>query len=289
MERVAVVCAYGLGDALLSMILSHNLALSGIQVTTFSTILCELKSWFPNHTILPYPTKETFEHIFAAFDTVLAADHCMMNDTHDFGNHLIILKECQFDKTLSMVDNLQKICRTRLSLPHCEKQNGIIAPQGFSWHSHSHRIVIHPMSTDLKKNWPAAKFIELANRLEKQGFAPYFCVSPDERVEWIKQVPETQLPSFATVHDLAGFVFESGSMIGNDSGIGHLASALNIPTLSLFARKSYSQLWRPGWGLGMVVTPPGILPGARLKQRYWKYLLSIRRVLRSFHKMRVKH
>jgi heptosyltransferase-3 len=101
-----------------------------------------------------------------------------------------------------------------------------------------------------------------------------------EKAERIKQVPEEQLLLFPTLHNLAYFVFESGSMIGNDSGIEHLASALKIPTLNLFTRKSYSQYYGTsarGGGTGHgVATPPNLLPGSWLKQKYRKHLLSIR-------------
>ncbi len=288
MKNVAVVCARGLGDALLSMVVSHNLSLSRVRVATFSSILCELNDWFPNHTILPYPKKEAFQEMFSAYDTIIAADHSLLARNDDFGSRLIVFKESRFDKSISMADNLQKLCKTLLKLPYCEKRNGMVIPKGLSWQRYPQRVVIHPTSSEETKNWPAEKYIKLGTELEKQGYAPHFCLSPAEREKWVGKVAEEQLPIFPTVHELACFVFESGAMIGNDSGVGHLASALSIPTLSLFARKSYAQLWRPGWGEGLIATPPAVLPGARLKQKYWKQLLSVRMVVRAFAKMGVE-
>lgn len=283
-----MVCARGLGDALLSMTVSHNLLLSRVRVTTFSSILCELSSWFPNHTILPYPSKEVFEKTFSRFDTVIAADHSMVREDHDFGNRLIVLKESRFDKNSPMADNLQRVCKSILELPFCEKGNGLVIPAGLNWRSDQKRLAIHPTSSDKKKDWPAVKYVKLGRKLEELGFEPYFCLSPTERSEWFGRIAEDQLPLFPTIHELASFLFESAAMIGNDSGVGHLASALNIPTLSLFSRKSYSRLWRPGWGENVVVAPPNILPGARMKEKWWKSLISVGRVLRAFDKMGVK-
>ncbi len=284
-ERVAVVCARGLGDGLLSMILSHNLALSGVDVTTFSSILCELKEWFPGQRILPFPSGEVSHKTYAAFDTLIAFDYSMVREDDNFGNHLIFLKQSSLDKSKTMVENLQKICETRLALPYCEKDNGIMIPQNLSWREFQKRIVLHPMSADPKKTWPKTKYLKLAKILENDGYLPCFCVSPDEREEWETVVPQEQLPFFPTVHELACFLFESGALIGNDSGVGHLASALNIPTLSLFSRKSHSQLWRPGWNEGTVATPLPLLLGAPLKQKYWKNFLSVTRVKRTFNGM----
>ena len=81
-------------------------------------------------------------------------------------------------------------------------------------------------------------------------------------------------------------MFESGWFIGNDSGIGHLASSLHIPTLSLFMRRGIAHTWRPDWGAGQVLIGSTYLPTGFLKERYWKYMLSVRQVSRAFDQMR---
>lgn len=248
------------------MILSHNLTLSGVRVTTFSTILCELRGWFPGHDIRPFHPK----HPITSFDQVITADHAGVK----YGT---VLEDAHFDKQLTMVENLRLICEERLQLPHVEIGNGITPPPGVAYRKYPNRVVIHPLSADYKKNWPAHKYRALSALLKEEGFEPVFCVAPHET----KQFAGT---AFDSVDALARFVFESGWMIGNDSGVGHLASALHIPTLSLFARKSYSNLWRPGWGPGEVVTPPPVLPGSRLKEKHWKELLSVQQVFSTFKK-----
>lgn len=185
-----------------------------------------------------------------------------------------------------MVENLCEICEKQLELPYSRRENGIQIPKRLRWRAHPKRVLLHPMSADEKKNWPFQKFIKLGHLLQKEGFEPSFCVSPQERELWKTAVAIEQLPLFPTVSDLAAWVYESGYLIGNDSGIGHLASLFHIPTLSLFARKSYSCLWRPGWGPGAVVTPPNLLIGSRLKQKYWKQMLSVGRVLKRFRSTR---
>jgi heptosyltransferase III len=285
-RKFALVCARGLGDALLSMILAHNLQLSGKRVTTFSSILCELKDWFCGFHILPYPSPEQLFTTFASFDTLIAADHSLVTEQCQFGNQLIFLKESAFNKRCTMVENLQGVCTEKLLLPFAVSKNGITPLKSLSYRAHPNRVLLHPTSSDTKKNWPSEKFAALATLLEKEGYQPYFCVSPAERQIWKTSVASEQLPHFPTVSHLASFVYESGYLIGNDSGIGHLASALNIPTLSLFARKSYSRLWRPGWGPGTVAAPPNILWGCRMKQKYWKTLLSVGRVKSLFDELR---
>ena len=285
-HKFAIVCARGLGDALISMVLAHNLKLANNRVSIFSSILCELKNWFPGVHILPYPKPEQFFSTFSPFDTVIAADHALVNASHDFGNQLIVLKENSFDRKLTMVENLQRVCSQKLSLPFSSSENGICPEPGLTYRKYPERILLHPTSSNEKKNWPPEKFIALAHSLEQEGFLPYFCVSVAEEEAWNKRVKKSQLATFPEVDGLARFIYESGYLIGNDSGLGHLASSLHIPTLSLFARKSYAHLWRPGWGHGQVVVPPNVLIGARMKQKYWKNLLSVKRVRSSFHQLR---
>lgn len=286
-NRIAVIAARGLGDGLLSMILSHNLSLEGHDVTTFSSPLCQLKRWFPGKRIEPFPVVEAYWGLFSQFDQLIVADHAILKKAHDFGNELIILEEDDFDKSRSMVDNLVSVCRYRLGLHFCLKENGITPPEGLKKRKMHRRVVVHPMSGHPRKNWPPEKFYALCEQLLEEGYEPALCMSPDEQTPWSKLLGGTKIlfPHFATIDDLACYVYESGYMIGNDSGVGHLASCLGIPTLSIFARKSYSKLWRPGWGDGEVITPPNILIGSHLRQKYWKHLLSVKNTLNRFKKM----
>ncbi len=285
--NIGVVCAQGIGDALLSMIITHNLSLSGHQVTTFSSHLCQLKRWFPGKKIEPFPVQEGFDSIFSKFDTLIVADHAILKPHHNFVNEMLFLKESHFDRTKTMVDNLSLACRHQLKLPYCVKNNGITVPQDLTWKKHPKRIIIHPMSTSVSKNWLPEKFYILCTRLLEHGYQPALCMSKGEQKGWGKLIQGTKflLPFFPTLDELAAYVYESRLMIGNDSGIGHIASCLNIPTISLFARKSYSNLWRPGWHEGSVLTPPNLLFGARLKQKYWKHLLTVDQAWKHFKKM----
>ncbi len=51
MKKVAIICANGLGDGLIYMVLAHNLQKAGYSVTTFSSPLVGLKEWFPSKMI----------------------------------------------------------------------------------------------------------------------------------------------------------------------------------------------------------------------------------------------
>lgn len=94
-------------------------------------------------------------------------------------------------------------------------------------------IVIHPFSGSRKKNWPLAKFRELAARL------PY-------PVEW-SAGPEEKLPEatrFDDLAQLAEWISSARLYIGNDSGITHLAAATGVRTIALFGPTNPA-IWGP--------------------------------------------
>ncbi len=292
MPKIAIVAAKGLGDALISMVLSHNLLRSKFDVTTFSTVLTELKGWFPDQNIQPFPKPENFKETFGCFDRVIAADHAILKEHHGIGTDLLILKEDHFDKKKTLVENLRLACLHKLKLPFCEAHNGIQVPPGLHFRKFEKRVIVHPTSAELKRTWPAEKFIRLCEKLQTRGFKPVVCISPAESKVWkplLEGRTDILMPFFQTVDQLASFVYESGFMIGNNSGIGHLASSLKIPTLSLFSRKSYANLWRPGFGPGDIVTPLPLAIGARMKEKTWKKFLTVPRVLNAFAALQQKN
>jgi len=85
-------------------------------------------------------------------------------------------------------------------------------------------IVIHPFSGSDRKNWAYANFEELAKRLPLP-------------VEWAQE-------RFENLLELAEWMADARLYIGNDSGITHLAGAISMPVLAIFA-VSDPQIWAP--------------------------------------------
>jgi heptosyltransferase-3 len=89
---------------------------------------------------------------------------------------------------------------------------------------------------------------------------------------------------------LTRFIYESGYLVGNDSGLGHLASFLGVPTCTITRRKALAKLWAPSYTPGAVVTPPPWVPnirGLRLRDRYWQSFISVEKVLFAFDKLTI--
>ncbi len=304
-KRCAVFCCRGLGDGIISLILSNNLSKVGYEVVTFHLFLKSLSDWFPGLELRDFPTLEileqelaNYDRIFVFFESGRLADIIQMCQAK-FPDKLTVLnpiatnkwdypywEQSRFNGRISLADNLQQYCQTMLSIPSATKENGVVVPASFQMKKYPKRVVIHALSSREGKNWSIEKFIALADRLKQEGYDPYFIVSEDERKAF--PIQGSMVPGLHSLTELAGFVAESGFMIGNDSGIGHLASSLGIPTVTICRRKNIAAFWRPGWAKGAVVLPPRYLinfRGLRCRDKYWKRFVSVSKVMKAFYQL----
>lgn len=126
-----------------------------------------------------------------------------------------------------------------------------IAERGLTSTSHSQGpILIHPGGGAPKKCWPADRFIDLAERLRAAGRSVRVLLGEVELERWPAEViarfraaADVQTP--ADLVDLSNHISSASAFIGNDSGPGHLAGILGVPTLSLFGEASKVERWKP--------------------------------------------
>jgi hypothetical protein len=109
-------------------------------------------------------------------------------------------------------------------------------------------IVIHPGAGKNDKCWPIERFVELAERLARAGKTVRFLLGeaelekwPAESIEKISKIAQVRRP--ATYIDLLFELATASTFVGNDSGPGHLAAIIAVPTISLFG--SDPTRWRP--------------------------------------------
>lgn len=289
-SSVAVIPCKGIGDALLMMIASCQLQKAGCAVTTFHPALSELENWFPGQRFATLPPLKELAH----FSLVIAE-----NDNSERMDQLRTLPNLSifyptyfsykhpeltsldyaFDPTKPMTENIAKGVAMLLGHQTPSKENGLSPPEHLVHKRFLRRVVIHPTSSSVEKNWD--RYAIVAKDLKKRGFEPVIAVSGKEREMWQEFNP----PFFATLADLAAFIYESGFVIGNDSLIGHLASNLQIPTLIIADDAGRMRLWRPGWLEGAVLTPAPWIPNfgfCRLRKKAWKRWISPRRVSHHF-------
>lgn len=105
-------------------------------------------------------------------------------------------------------------------------------------------------SRKLIKTWPAENFIELLSRHENDFSGVVFLGNSFEAEETQKVADKISLPHINTVGnsllEAAALLEKSCLYIGPDSGLGHIAGAVETPTISFFSHVKPEQ-YRP-WG-----------------------------------------
>ena len=102
---------------------------------------------------------------------------------------------------------------------------------------------------------------------------------PSEATEWSKRLDgQFALAPTPTIAVLAKLLSDAQALVCNDSGAGHLASALGTPVVAVIPRRDSDYTWRPGWGTVKLVSP--ILP-MRALSGLWPYFVSVRQVRHS--------
>jgi len=305
-----VFCHNGLGDGVNCLVLSNNLHLNGWKVDTYQNAIGSMQNWFPHLPVQPYPPLEALPRILNSYDFFFV----VQNDTDPFVLQLIqegkrrfpdrlkviylypskgIVNEpyytdCLTDPTASIADNMRHLCEKILHLPKLTRSNGFIPPDGLHFKKYPKRVVIHPTSSRLSRNWPKEKFIEMADDLKAKGYEPVFV--PGTKEGWDNIGHEIAL--FPNLDLLTRFLYESGYFVGNDSGLGHMASAIGIPTLTFCRRRALANMWAPSFHKGVVVTPSPWIPnirGFRLRDRYWQTFISVGMAKRGFEKLVQDH
>lgn len=288
-QNHAFIMSPRLGDALLSMIIVHNLQQQGYKIDVYSNYLFALKNWYPNVEIYRYPDEAKTREVLSQYDVLMHTyPHDVLGDAKQWHPNVLVFDDHPLHKRCVSMVNLQvMICEELLGLQNVVRENGLQAPKQYAHRFHSNRVVVHPMASLLSKCWLPKRFETLARRLQFEGYQPEFVVAPNEREQnqWVLDAG-FPMPEHESLDALAGWIYESGWFIGNDSGIGHLASNLGIPTVSLMQRRKTMQRWRPDWAPGRVLLPSFSLVIKQLKERYWKYFISVTRVMKSFEELR---
>lgn len=307
----AIVCAEGIGDALLMMIVAHHLHLQSHRVTLFHKSPTLIQPLFPWAKLLPYPEENDYLKTLEPFDHVIVQnDHSPrafllheLRTSSRLSSCIFFLitpsklyrsLDFLFDPCLSLVENILKALTTCLSIKNPSPHNGISIPLPKTNTRNRARVILHPTSSDPKRNWRKEQFLQLAKHLKKQGFQPVFVMTAQEKQTWIsKDLEDIAIICSDNLIDCANLLVSSGFFIGNDSGIGHLASNLGIPTLTISGNPKRVKRWRPSFTLGDIVTIPCDLPNfkglvfryfdGRFRDKYWHYFLPVGKVLKRFN------
>ncbi|MCI5053009.1 MAG: hypothetical protein MRY21_07760 [Simkaniaceae bacterium] len=294
-KKAAVITAKGFGDGLMMMIASHRLLNEGYEVTTYNPHLYQMQEWFPDHkfAITPDDIEEydliVLQNDNSAQSKAIICDYrigrlsnlSVFYPTHEPHKHGPLTSwDQKFDASVPMTNNIAAAISSLLDLPEVSKNNGLVVPAHLE--RNPKRVIIHPTSTTPLRTWTRSKFISLGKWLLTQGLTPCFITSPSEWSQWHElRKLGFEVPLLKNLSEVAATVYQSRFMIGNESGISHLASNLGLPTLVVCGNAKRIALWRPGWYAGSVVTPPNWVPnikGLRLRDNKWQHFISTAQV-----------
>jgi ADP-heptose:LPS heptosyltransferase len=125
-----------------------------------------------------------------------------------------------------------------------------IADRGLGTHRPTDTtVVLHPGSGADSKNWPAGRFLGLASALRAGGHSIRTILGEVELEKWPTDVirkfesvgPVVRPAKYVELYDE---LTKAALFVGNDSGPGHLAGIIGVPTVSLFG-PSDPTVWRP--------------------------------------------
>jgi ADP-heptose:LPS heptosyltransferase len=114
-------------------------------------------------------------------------------------------------------------------------------------------ICVHPGARDTKRRWPAERFALLADKLTAEGYTILLTGSEEEK-ELLHQVTSIMtLDAIDTVEafghlelgELAALIHFSMGLVSNDTGVSHIAAALDVPSVIIFSSYSTPSRWAP--------------------------------------------
>jgi len=181
--------------------------------------------------------------------------------------------------TESVVDITLEYMRKRMGLTQLTRSVTLTPPPELQQRRHPRRVVVSPDSAwPQKKDWPPRAFLKLCRELQAQGDDPKIVVAPANHERWRKMPGNTfETPVFHDIGALAAYIYESGAVIANDSGNGHLSSFLGVPAVTIYRKRNPKFHWRPDWAPATVVCPRMTLPGFR--GEIWKPFVGVRDVI----------
>lgn len=116
------------------------------------------------------------------------------------------------------------------------------------WSGDGHYALLHPASAFFTKQWPTKNFARTAEFLAERGLHTVAVASKNESkvledLERQSSVPITIFDSL-TLPEITALASRARLFVGNDSGIAHIAAAVQTPTVVIFGSSNRDH-WRP--------------------------------------------
>jgi ADP-heptose:LPS heptosyltransferase len=108
--------------------------------------------------------------------------------------------------------------------------------------------LLHPAAAFDSKQWATEKFTRVAEFLYKRGFNLVAVAAPNERevLENLKRTARVPIMTFddLSLPEITALASSAELFVGNDSGIAHIAAAVETPTVVIFGSSNIYH-WHP--------------------------------------------
>ena len=304
-KRIAIVPFPALGDVTICLRLAQHLTNSGYEVTLFANLITSATLNFPWLTLGNLPNDP--ENLISTYDLILLDVLSPWVKKHlvdlEASKNILLFTSKNYSKSLptktfSNKDLISQSSGTFTNRPLCLDKNstksmvdwvdeyglevlGVKADSSLpavTFHQPKqvkNLVVVFPTTPNPKKNFSIKGFNKLANQLVSMGFQVEVIVMPHEKELLEDKFGTINVKTFQEIAHLIEYLRSAKVVISNDSGGGHLAAMLGIPTITI-TPKDKNFVWRPGYNLGNVVSP--IITLKFGGEHIWRPFISIKKI-----------
>ena len=109
-------------------------------------------------------------------------------------------------------------------------------------------VLMHPAAALFTKQWDAKNFARIAEMMSERGLRMVAVVAPGETrvLDDLRSATDANIVGFdkLTLPEITALASRSELFVGNDSGIAHIAAAVDTPSVVIFGSSNRAH-WRP--------------------------------------------
>jgi hypothetical protein len=295
MKTIGLIPGKGLGDLIIIMGLAYNLS-KKFKVIIFHPFFDKIHHLMPYANALGRPQDESdfnqlnidhlwmiyentpyFEMIFPKLKRFFEEKLVILNPVVTGKKDYLFVENHFFDCSLSFTQNLLDFAKTKLGDESFVKTSGQMKPLD----KDAKLVIIHASSSKPSKSWHKSGFQYVKKHLEKKGFQVVYATLPHEK----EMVDAGMYSGLKNLDELIEVIKKSSLVIGNESGVCHLASCLHTPSIVLCRNYRIQKFWGADYeGKSIPLFPPKWTPNLkilRIRDKYWQKLISKKKVLQK--------
>lgn len=295
MKTIGLIPGKGLGDLIIIMSLAYNLS-KKYNVIIFHPFFDKLHYLMPyakakkrpekvsdfsdlaiDELVMIYENTPYFEDIFPKLKAFFAEKLSILNPVVTGKKDYLFVENHFFDCHKSFSQNLLDFAKTKFQIDIEEKTGG----QNKPLFKDPRLVVIHPTCSKPSKSWKISGFIYIKKALEQLGFTVIYATLPHET----SMIEQGLYSGLKNLDELVKTIQKATLVIGNESGVCHLASSLHTPSIVLCRNYRIQKFWGADYeGKSYPLFPPKWTPNLkvfRIRDKYWRHLISKKAVLKK--------